>query len=148
MIAVMKIAVASVILGSLLSVGCANRMNAVVAPRYQSKVTPVSSIGVTGQGASVAFPAFAQRGYNVIESSGDSRKAPFLATVDAVGTDGAWWDGVFDFSMRVAEVATGHVVWSATAEYGNGVTINQVRSGKDAMRDMVESFAKNFPPKS
>lgn len=141
----------------LLLSGCANKMNSMVAPAYQTRVTQVSSLGVTGGGASVAAPAFLQRGYKVIEVSGgmsgaveEARKKaiPFLATVDAVGAEGSWWDGFFDYSMRVTETKTGAIVWSATAEYGQGgFFINQVKSSKSAMKDMVEKFSRNFPPR-
>ena len=136
--------------------GCANKMNSMVAPVYQTKVTPVSSIGVTGGGASVGVPAFLHRGYKVVEVSNgmsgaveEARKKsiPFLATIDSVGTEGSWWDGFFDYAMRVTDTTTGAIVWSATAEYGQGgILINQVKSSKSAMRDMVEKFSRNFPP--
>ncbi len=136
--------------------GCANKLNSMVAPSYQTKVTPVSSLGVTGGGASVGVPAFLHRGYKVVEVSNgmsgavdEARKKsiPFLATIDSVGTEGSWWDGFFDYAMRVTDTTTGAIVWSATAEYGQGgILINQVKSSKSAMRDMVEKFSRNFPP--
>ena len=70
-----------------------------------------------------------------------------LVTVGAVGTDGAWWDGRFDYSMRATDTQSGNIVWSATAEYSQGAIINQVKSTNQAMYDMVEDFAKSFPPK-
>jgi len=151
-----KFYLASLIL--LLLSGCANRLSSTIAPSYQNSTTPVSSIGVTGQGANLALPAFVKRGYLVKDLGNDSndalikaanRNIPYVAIVDPVGTEGSWWDGFFDFSMRVTEVLTESIVWSGIAEYGQGgVFINQVNSTNEAMEDMVENFSKKFPPKS
>ncbi len=137
--------------------GCVNRINSMTAPTYQAKTTPVSALGITGGGAAVAIPAFVRAGYKVVDtpsSSSDplsvakSKNLPFLANIDAVGTEGSWWDGFFDYSMRVTEVENGTIVWSSTAEYGQGgMFINQVKSSDSAMRDMVSRFSKSFPPK-
>ena len=128
-----------------------------VAPSYQGKITPVTSLGLTGGGAAIAFPAFVQKGYKVVDISSTNtdpieeakrKSIPFLATVDKVGTDGSSWDGFFDYSLRVTETENASIVWSATAEYGQGgLTINQVKSSNKAMHDMVEKFSENFPPK-
>jgi hypothetical protein len=144
------------LVASLALVGCANRMDSMVAPAYKSKVTPVRLLGITGGGSAVATPAFVGRGYRVVDipaSSTDpllsakSKHATYLATVDPVGAEGSWWDGFFDYALRVTEVLSGTIVWSAAAEYGQGgVFINQVKSSRSAMRDMVEEFSKNFPP--
>lgn len=136
--------------------GCANQLSTMTSPLYANKVTPVSSIGVTGQGASAASPAFIEHGYNVQDLGADSGTAldsaksksiPFVAIVDPIGTSTAWWNGFFNFSMRVTEMPSGSIVWSGTAQYGTGgVTINQVGSTSRAMRDMVVDFSKHFPP--
>lgn len=141
---------------ALMGSGCANKLSSTTSPEFSRKVTPVSSIGVAGPGASIGFPALIERGYKVIDVSGgatgplEQAKAkgiPFVAFVDKAGTDGAWWDGMFDFAMRVTDATTGAIVWSANAEYGgHGLTINQVKSTKNAMKDMVDKFAQNFPP--
>lgn len=111
---------------------------------------------MAGPGASIAFSALIERGYKVQDvsagapSSLEQAKAkgiPFVAFVDKAGTDGAWWDGMFDFAMRVTDANSGDIVWSANAEYGgHGLTINQVKSTKKAMNDMVSKFAEFFPP--
>ena len=136
--------------------GCGNRLSSTISPTYQDLSTPVSSIGVTGAGANLALPAFVNKGYQVKDLGNDSnvalakarnRRIPYVAIVDPVGTEGSWWDGFFDFSMRVTKVLTETVVWSGIAEYGQGgVFINQVSSTSEAMRDMVEDFSKKFPP--
>ena len=74
------------------------------------------------------------------------KSIPYIAKIDKVGTDGAWWDGVFDFSMRVVDVTNETIVWSANAEYGSGATIRQVEQTNKAMSDMVKDFSKTFPP--
>lgn len=136
-------------------VGCGNRLNGDVAPEYLGKQTGVSQLGITGGGTSAAIPAFQKAGYRVIDlgtTPDASEKAaakgiPFVAAVDAVGTDGAWWDGFFDFAMRVTETKSHQIVWSATAEYGQGgMFINQTKSTDEAMRAMVADFARSFPP--
>jgi hypothetical protein len=144
-------------LASLTLCGCANHINTMVAPSYQEKLTPVSSLGITGGGTSMAVPAFVQRGYKVIDipASSDSaleiarrKSIPYLATVESAGTEGSWWDGFFDYAMRITETDTETIVWSATAEYGSGgLDINQVKSSRKAMDDMVKEFSKSFPPK-
>lgn len=135
--------------------GCANRMAANVPSEYRDSVTEVESIGLAGQGVSIAFSAFIERGYAVKElgheddylSAAKRKKIPFIALVDKVGTDGSWWDGFFDYSMRVIETKTESIVWSASAEYGQGgVFINQVESSEEAMSEMVENFSQTFPP--
>jgi hypothetical protein len=146
-----------VIAASVVLSGCAYQtMSSQVSPIYETKITPVSSLGLTGGGASVAFPAFINKGYKITDMSNfqgdlleDAKKksVTYLVTVDSVGTDGAWWDGNFDYSMRATNTESGSVVWSATAEYGEGATIKQVKSTNRAMYDMVNDFAKNFPPK-
>jgi len=97
-----------------------------------------------------------EAGYDVIDFGSDSASAlstasrrgvSYLAVVEPVGTEGSWWDGFFDFAMRVTETRSGKVVWSANAEYGSGgIFINQDGSTKKAMRDMVQRFSENFPP--
>jgi len=103
--------------------GCANRLSSTIVPAYQNTITPITSIGVTGAGANLAFPAFIEKGYQVKDLGNDSNigtetakkeSIPFVAIVDPVGAEGSWWDGFFDFSMRVTEVFSGVVVWSAT----------------------------------
>ena len=153
----MKLTQTVVGITALVVAGCANRMNTMVAPAYQGKTTPVPSLGLTGGGASVAFPAFVQKGYKIVDISSTNndpieeakkKSIPFLATVDKVGTDGSSWDGFFDYSLRVTETENGSIVWSATAEYGQGgLLINQVKSSNKAMHDIVEKFSENFPPK-
>ena len=132
-------------------------MNTMVSPDYQTRVTPVSTLGVSGAGASIAVPSFVKRGYKVLDISslnGDpleeakKKSAAYLVIVDPVGTSHAAWDGYFDYSLRVTETATGTIVWSATAEYGqSGLSINKVKSSIQAMDDIVEKFSKHFPPK-
>jgi len=141
----------------MLSVGCANRLVTTTAPQFQNKTVVVNKIGVTGAGASVAAQAFLEEGYSVVDLGNGAVSAlkqakedsiPFMATIEPVGTDGSWWDGFFDFAMRVTEIITGSIVWSAQAEYGQGgLFINQTESTKAAMRDMVRDFKKHFPPK-
>jgi len=135
--------------------GCGNRMKASVAPEFTGKQTLVDSLGISGDGTAAAIPAFQRAGYSVVDLSTASSVAgadpkhavPYIAFVDKVGTDGAWWDGFFDFSMRVTETSTNKIVWSATAEYGQaGLFINQTKSTDEAMNAMVADFAKSFPP--
>ena len=150
-----RVLLAVCILGVALLTGCANRLNCVTAPAYRGKTTPVARLGITGHGSTAAIPAFQEAGYRVVDlGSGDrpldaasEQGIPFVASVDAVGTDGAWWDGFFDFAMRVTEVAGRSIVWSATSDYGGGgITINQNSSTREAMHDMVADFARAFPP--
>lgn len=137
---------------------CANQMESSVNPSFETAQIEVDRIAVTGAGATLASPAFSEAGYDVIDL-GASRGAPldrarelgilFIAIVDPTDSDGAWWDGFFSFAMRVSETLTRRVVWSATADYGQGgIFINQAKSTKQAMKDMVKDFAKSFPPKS
>lgn len=135
--------------------GCGNRLKADLAPEYQGKGQQVSQLGITGGGTSAAIPAFQKAGYKVVDlGAGENpveraagKGISFVASVDPVGTDGAWWDGFFDFAMRVTETKNHQVVWSATAEYGQGgMFINQTKSTEEAMRAMVADFAKSFPP--
>jgi hypothetical protein len=139
----------------VLMTGCANRLKCDVAPDYVGKSTVVASLGVAGGGASAAIPAFQKAGYQVVDlgdgddavGRGAAKQIPFVASIDKVGTDGAWWDGFFDFAMRVTDTTSQRVVWSARAEYGQGgVFINQIKSTDEAMRAMVADFAKSFPP--
>jgi len=143
------------VLAAVALVGCGNRLKGDVAPDYLGKQTGVSQLGITGGGTSAAIPAFQKAGYKVIDlgtapdanEKAAAKNIPFVAAVDAVGTDGAWWDGFFDFSMRVTETKSHQIVWSATAEYGQGgMFINQTKSTDEAMRAMVADFAKSFPP--
>ena len=135
--------------------GCNNRMKASIAPEFLGKQIAVESLGISGDGTAAAISAFQKAGYAVIDLSAAStlagadskRSVPYVAIVDKVGTDGAWWDGFFDFSMRVTETSTNKIVWSSTAEYGQaGVFINQTKSTDEAMTAMVADFAKTFPP--
>jgi hypothetical protein len=144
-----------VILACVTMGGCANRLKCDVAPDFVGKHTAVARLGITGGGTSAAIPAFQKAGYQVVDlgSGADpveraaSKQIPFVALVEKVGTDGAWWDGFFDFSMRVTETQSEKIVWSASAEYGQGgVFINQTKSTEEAMRAMVADFAKHFPP--
>lgn len=145
------------ILGTLfLASGCATQtMVSTTSPEYKGKINYVEMIGLTGQGASAAFHAFVEQGYRVKEINSGNKDAivvareksiPYIAKIDKVGTDGAWWDGVFDFSMRVVDVINETIVWSANAEYGSGATIRQVEQTNKAMSDMVKDFSKTFPP--
>lgn len=75
-----------------------------------------------------------------------ARSIPFVAIIDPTETGTAWWNGFYNFSMRVTEVTSGAIIWSGTAQYGTGgLTINQVKSTSSAMRDMVADFGKHFP---
>jgi S1-C subfamily serine protease len=135
--------------------GCGNRLKADVSPEFAGKRVLVERLGITGEGTAAAIPAFQKAGYSVVDLGSTSAipsdqkplATPFVAIVDKVGTDGAWWDGFFDFSMRVTETASNKIVWSATAEYGQaGLFINQTKSTDEAMTAMVTHFAKTFPP--
>lgn len=135
--------------------GCSNRLKANVAPEFMGKRVAIESLGITGEGTAAAIPAFQKAGYSVVDltatttilGSGVKPAVPFIAFVDKVGTDGAWWDGFFDYSMRVTEASTSRIVWSATADYGQaGIFINQMKSTDEAMTAMVADFAKSFPP--
>ena len=134
--------------------GCGT-LKAHTAPEYCSKTTPVDKLGMCGAGASAAVPAFQNAGYLVVDlgqttsnPTADARDIgiPFVAVVEPTGTDGAWWDGMFDFSMRISETANGTVVWSAIGEYSAGPIIDQTGSTSRAMKDMAEDFKKRFPP--
>ncbi len=137
--------------------GCANQFAATTSPLYSNKVTPVPSIGLTGEGASAASPAFIELGYNVRDMGVDSigaldhakaRSIPFVAIVDPIGTSSAWWSGRYNFSMKVKEIPSGTTVWFGTARYGSGgILISEANSATRAMDDMVADFAKHFPPK-
>jgi len=137
--------------------GCANRLESHTSAEYSGKRTPVDRIAISGKGASIAVPAFDRFGYRVVDlgsTSGDliekavAQKVPFIATIDPVDSDGAWWDGYFVFSMRVTETIKRMIVWSAQADYGqSGIFINQAKTTKEAMADMVADFAKHFPPR-
>jgi S1-C subfamily serine protease len=138
-------------------VGCGNKLKADLAPDYLGRSTAVERIGIAGAGTAAAVPAFQQAGYRVIDlgttddpiASAAHGGIPFVASVDRVGTDGAWWDGFFDFAMRVTETKSKRIVWSATGEYGQaGLFINQTKSTSEAMSAMVADFAKSFPPSS
>ena len=144
-------------LGALLVVpiiGC-NSMQTTIAPKYQHKSIEVSSIGLAGAGSSSAFSAFIKHGYKVKElGSGENgviekaqeKGIPFVAIINPVGTEGSSWDGVFDYSMRVIHTNSEDVVWSAIAEYGDGILIDQVGSTKKAFDEMIGNFKKSFPP--
>ena len=143
------------VIGFAMATGCGNRMKADVCPDFATKLSPVSKLGITGAGTSAAIPAFQAAGYQVIDLGTESdpigraaaKQIPFVASVDPVGTDGAWWDGFFDFAMRVTDTGDNRIVWSATAEYGQGgMFINQTKSTDEATRAMVADFAKHFPP--
>ncbi|MGD0812604.1 MAG: hypothetical protein ABSA83_03290 [Verrucomicrobiota bacterium] len=137
--------------------GCANQFATTIAPLYSDKVTPVASLGLTGEGASAAAPAFVGLGYNVRDLGIDSlialqhasaRAIPFVAIVDPIGTKSAWWNGRYSFSMRIKVIPSGTTVWSGTARYGSGgILINEDESTTRAMDDLVADFAKHFPPK-
>jgi len=138
-------------------VGCGNQLKADVAPELLGKSTPVDRIGIAGAGTAAAVPAFQKAGYRVVDlgtsddpiSSASRGGIPYVASVDRVGTDGAWWDGFFDFSMRVTQTNSKRIVWSATGEFGQGgVFINQTKSTSEAMKAMVSDFAKSFPPRA
>lgn len=141
----------------LLSADCANQLHSVVSPNYRSKITPVSAIALTGEGASIAVPAFVAKGYKVQDiatGSGDpielakNKHIPFLASVDRVGTDEAVWNGFFKYSMRVTDTNNRNIVWSADGKYGQaGILINQVESNNTAMSEMVEKFSECFAPR-
>ncbi len=143
------------ITAGLLLTGC-NSLRSAINPDYKDTITPIFKLGVTGGGATPASQAFMELGYQVIDLGNDSSKAleaskaqfiPFLATAEPVGTEGSWWDGVFDFTMRVAETGEGVVVWSAIGEYKSSVLgINQDGSTRKAFRDMVKDFSQYFPP--
>jgi len=135
--------------------GCANRLKADAAPDYKGKLTPIQQIGITGGGTNAAITAFQAAGYQVIDfgsvtnarEQAKSEGIQFIASIDSVGTDGSWWDGFFDFSMRVTETQSQQIVWSATGEFGQaGLFIDQTKSTEEAMRAMVANFAKVFPP--
>ncbi len=125
-------------------------------PAYKNRITEVSKLGVTGGGATSGSKAFIEAGYKVVDLGNDSTRAlatcreesiQFLAVIEPVGTDGSWWDGFFDFAMRITETEDNVIVWSANAEYGyGGLYINQNRSTRSAFRDMAKSFSENFPP--
>jgi len=137
--------------------GCSNRLESHTSAEYSGKRTPVERIAISGKGASIAVSAFDKFGYRVVDlgsTGGDliekaiAQKVPFLATIDPVDSDGAWWDGYFVFSMRVTETIKRMIVWSAQADYGqSGLFINQAKTTKEAMADMVADFAKHFPPR-
>jgi hypothetical protein len=141
---------------AFLGAGCANRLDSTVAPEYTNIKTPVTKIGVTGDGASIASKAFLEAGYNTVDCGtegkpitelGKEYNVPFIASIDKPDSSEAVWDGFYSFSMRVSETTKGSVVWSANSHYGeHGVFINQIGTSRDAMHDMVESFKKNFPP--
>jgi hypothetical protein len=134
--------------------GCSNRLESHTSADFVGKQTPVDRIAVGGQGASIAVPAFDRHGYKVVDlGSGNliekaiAQKVRFIATVDPVDSNGAWWDGYFVFSMRVTETIKRLIVWSAQADYGqSGIFIDQATTTKEAMADMVDDFAKHFPP--
>jgi len=78
----------------LLLSGCANRLSSTIAPSHQNSTKPVSSIGVTGPGANLAFPAFIKKGYQVKDLGNDSnaalikavnRNIPYVAIAKACG---------------------------------------------------------------
>lgn len=136
---------------------CANKLETSVNPSIVVENKEVESIAVTGPGATMASSAFAEAGYKVIDLGAGSAdpfdkakelKVPYIATVDPIDSEGSWWDGFFSFAMRVSETLGRQVVWAATADYGqSGIFINQSKSTKAAMHDMVEDFSKTFPPK-
>jgi hypothetical protein len=136
--------------------GCAHRLATTTSPLYSKTVTQVPSIGLTGEGASAASPAFIGQGYNVHDLGIETvsalhraklRSIPFVAIVDPIGTSTAWWNGCYHFSMRVMEISSGRIVWSGTARYGSGgITVNEDKSTTRAMDDMVADFGKHFPP--
>ncbi len=140
----------------LLTSGCAARMNTTVNPDFTNKITQVSALAITGAGGTDAVPSFINKGYKVIDVGqsnnpieyAKSKSIPYLVTVDAIGTSHAWWDGIFDYSMRVTDTSDGNIVWSATANYGNGLAVNQMAATKKAMHDMVDKFSMIFPPKN
>ncbi len=134
---------------------CANRLVATTAPEYEGRLTIVESLGVAGEGSTAAIPAFQSAGYRVVDlgfgddpiATANERSIPFVAFVSPTDAEGSWWDGMFSYAMRVTETTNGTIVWSATADYGQGgVAINQTRSTKSAMQDMVADFCKSFPP--
>ena len=134
--------------------GCSS-LKTHTAPDYRSKITPVAKLGMCGAGASAAVPAFQEVGYLVVDLGQSTDNPiqyarndgiPFVAIIEPTGTDGAWWDGMFDFSMRITETEDGTVVWSATGEYSAGPIIDQTGSTSRAMKDMAEDFKENFPP--
>lgn len=148
---------ALIILTLVLLTGCAsNKYNSTVHPDYLGKKISVESMGICGPGATMAAHAFIAEGYRLTDYGADSSfavekakttNADFLAIVDPVGTDQAVWSGLFSFGMRVTNLKTGYVVWSANAVYGTGgATIQQAKSTQAAMQDMVRDFAKTFPP--
>lgn len=138
--------------------GCAapNKFNSTVHPEYLGKRISVENMGICGPGVTPASHAFIAEGYKIIDYGADSSFAvekakakdiDFLAIVDPVGTEQATWNGFFSYGMRVTNLKTGYVVWSANAVYGSGgATIQQAKSTQAAMRDMVQDFAKTFPP--
>lgn len=134
---------------------CGNRLKADVAPEFAGKIVQIESIGITGEGTAAAIPAFQRAGYSVVDLGLAAQTTVkieppsirYVASVDRVGTDGSWWDGFFDYSMRVTDTTGNRIVWSATAEYGqSGIFINQTKSTEQAMSAMVANFAKTFPP--
>jgi S1-C subfamily serine protease len=136
-------------------VGCGNKLKADVAPEFLGKSTPVDRIGIAGAGTAAAVSAFQKAGYRLVDlgtsddpiSIASRSRIPYVASIDRVGTDGAWWDGFFDFSMRVTQTNSKRIVWSATGEFGQGgIFINQTKSTSEAMTAMVFEFAKSFPP--
>ena len=149
-----RLSVSLLVLVPATLVGCST-LKASVSPAYQGKMTEVARIGVAGEGATGAAPAFQAEGYMVIDIGSDTGApmeaakrldVPFVAIIDAVGTDGAWWDSVFDYSMRVTETSSGQIVWSGRGEFGEGLVISQTSSTSRAMLAMVKDFKRNFPP--
>lgn len=137
--------------------GCAHRLTTATSPSYAKTVTPVSSIGLTGDGASIASPAFIGQGYMVRDLGMDSVNAlhrarllsiPFVVIVDPIGSKTAWVNGCYNYSMKVEEIPSESIVWSGTARYGSGgILIDEAKATTRAMDDMVADFAKHFPPR-
>lgn len=130
----------------LLCGGCIqDKVNRTIAPAYAGKITTVKAIGVAGPGASLASQELIAQGYKVVEVGAGT--VPFVATVDGTDTSQAVWSGFFTFSMRVAEMPSGNVVWSTSGTFGSGgLVIDQQGSTRKAMKAFVTDFAKSFPP--
>lgn len=138
------------------AVGCADRMRSTVATRLANQTHPVPRIGVAGPGASIAAQEFLRQGYQTIElgpsavdviAVAKAQRVPYVATVDAVDTSQAVWNGMFSYSMRVSDTNSGEIVWSSSGSFGQGgMFINAQASNKNAMKRMITDFRKTFPP--
>jgi len=140
----------------VLAAGCSGMNADAMQVDYVTNAFPIERLGVCGPQSAAAANEFMYKGYAVEDfgpdimtslDSSDGRRIKYMAIAGTIAFSTPDPQGFSSYALRVVDLTTGETLWESEGENQDAAAMKrEARPVSEAFHDMVDDFAKVYPP--